>query len=169
MSFLRNRYSFIGLVAAIVLLIDQVIKELVLQYLPLYTRIPVFEGFFNLVHYRNRGAAFGFLNRDDITWQFWLFFVATVLAFALIFVLAKKAKADDTPFFIALGLIIGGATGNLVDRIRFREVVDYLDFYVGQYHWPAFNMADVALCCGAAIACFLSFRKTTEDGKARSE
>lgn len=161
-----SRYTVIALVAALAALMDQATKVLVLYLLPKYTQIPVLDGFFNLVHYRNRGAAFGFLNRDDISWQLWLFIAATVLAYTVVIVLAKNAKASDTSFFVALGLIIGGATGNLVDRIRLREVVDFLDFYIGQYHWPIFNMADIAICCGAVIACIFSLRRTPAKRKA---
>lgn len=156
---MHNRYTIIALVTALVTVIDQATKTLVLFSIPLYTEIPVIENFFNLVHVRNRGAAFGFLNRHDISWQFWLFLAATLVAAAVVVFLARSAKENDTSFFISLGLILGGAAGNLIDRMRFREVVDFLDFYCGNYHWPAFNVADIAICCGAALALLLSLRR----------
>lgn len=158
---LRNRYGYITLLAALVALLDQGSKLWVRASIPLHTEIPVIQGFFSLVHVRNRGAAFGFLNRHDIEWQFWLFLAATVLAAVVITVLARQARSHERLFFTALGLIMGGAVGNLIDRIRHRAVVDFLDFYVGNWHWPAFNVADIAICCGAVLALFLSWRRPT--------
>ena len=164
---MRNRYAIIAAVTAIVTLIDQTTKALVLLHVPLYTEIPVISGLFNLVHVRNRGAAFGFLNRHDISWQFWLFLAATLVAAGVVIMLAKNSRADDTPFFISLGLILGGAVGNLIDRVRYREVVDFLDFYHDKYHWPAFNVADIAICCGAALALILSLRRSPPEKAGR--
>lgn len=158
---LRNRYGYITLLAALVALLDQGSKLWVRASIPLHTEIPVIQGFFSLVHVRNRGAAFGFLNRHDIEWQFWLFLAATVLAAVVIAVLARQAQNHERLFFTALGLIMGGAVGNLIDRIRHRAVVDFLDFYVGNWHWPAFNVADIAICCGAVLALLLSWRRPT--------
>ncbi len=163
---MRNHYTTIVAVTAIVTLVDQATKALVLLSIPLYTEIPIIKGLFSLVHVRNRGAAFGFLNRGDISWQFWLFVAATLVAVAVVFLLAKSTKSDDTPFFIALGLILGGAFGNLIDRIRYREVIDFLDFYYENHHWPAFNVADIAICCGAFLAILLSLRHGAPGEKA---
>ncbi|MCC8193837.1 MAG: signal peptidase II [Deltaproteobacteria bacterium] len=165
---MRNRYAIIAAATAAVTLLDQATKALVLSTIPLYTEIPVIKGLFSLVHVRNRGAAFGFLNRHDISWQFWLFLAATLVAVAVVVMLARSSKADDHAFFVSLGLILGGAAGNLIDRIRFREVVDFLDFYYGSYHWPAFNVADIAICCGAALALFLSLRRSPAGKKSGS-
>lgn len=156
---MRNRYIIIAAVTVLVTLADQITKAWVLLSIPPYTEIPVLKGFFSLVHVRNRGAAFGFLNRDDIAWQFWLFLGASILAAGVIITLAKHSRANEYAFFASLGLILGGAVGNLIDRIRYREVIDFLDFYIGSYHWPAFNVADIAICCGAALALILSWRR----------
>ena len=164
---MHSRYTIIALITALITVIDQATKALVLFFIPLYTEIPVIENVFNLVHVRNRGAAFGFLNRHDISWQFWLFLAATLVAVAVVIFLARSAKESDTVFFISLGLILGGAVGNLIDRVRFREVIDFLDFYHGNYHWPAFNVADIAICCGAALALLLSLRRHPDE-KART-
>lgn len=67
--------------------------------------------------------------------------------------LARSARRNETWLFVGLGMVLGGAAGNLIDRIRFRAVVDFLDFFVGQWHWPAFNVADIAICCGAGLVC----------------
>ena len=104
------------------------------------------------------GAAFGFLNRSDIEWQFWLFLAAAVLAGGVILWLTRAAERGSHLFVAGMGLILGGAAGNLLDRIRFRAVVDFLDFHVAGWHWPAFNVADIAICCGAFLACFTVLR-----------
>lgn len=93
-------------------------------------------GLFDLVNIRNRGAAFGFLNRSDIEWQFWLFLAATAISAVVVFMLARSARRNETWLFVGLGMVLGGAAGNLIDRIRFRAVVDFLDFFVGQWHCP---------------------------------
>ena len=143
--------------AALVVLLDQISKAAVAQMVPKYGLVTVIPGFFDLVHVYNRGAAFGFLNRPDIEWQFWLFMAATALAVWAIIVLARSAKHDPL-LFCALGLILGGATGNLIDRLRHRAVFDFLDFYVGNWHWPAFNVADAAICLGVLCACLALYK-----------
>lgn len=160
---MHNRYVIIALVTAAVAALDQISKAWVLAVIPRYTEIPVIRGLFSLVHVRNRGAAFGFLNRHDISWQFWLFLATTVIAAGVVIMLAKHAAKREYAFFTALGLILGGAAGNLIDRIRFREVVDFFDFYYKSYHWPAFNVADIAICGGAALALLLSWRKPRKE------
>lgn len=148
-----KRYRTLLGVGFVVLLLDQITKLWVMASLPYYGAVRVIPGFFDLVNIRNRGAAFGFLNRSDIEWQFWLFLAATLISVGVIFMLARSARQGDRFLFWGLGLVLGGAVGNLVDRVRFRAVVDFLDFYVGQWHWPAFNVADIAICCGAVLVC----------------
>ncbi len=133
-----------------VVFFDQLTKWLVLQKVSPQETITVVDGFFNIIHIYNRGAAFGFLNRSDIEWQFWLFLGATCIAVAAIYYLVRTAEYCVL-LFTALGLVLGGAIGNLIDRVRFRAVVDFLDFYVGAWHWPAFNVADIAICLGAVL------------------
>lgn len=145
-------------VACAVFVLDQLVKLIVVAQLGAAQVVSVIPGFFDLVNVRNRGAAFGFLNRSDIEWQFWLFLVATVIAVWAIFTLARQSKTQKT-LQIGLGCVLGGALGNLLDRIRFRAVVDYLDFYWNQYHWPAFNIADIGICVGVFLACLATWRK----------
>ncbi len=151
MSVAGRRYWIALFVAAAACALDWLTKLRIQAVIPLYGRIEIIPGCFDLVHIRNRGAAFGFLNRADIEWQFWLFLAAGLLAAGVVFVLIRAAKPYETWLFVGLGLILGGAAGNLIDRIRFRAVVDFLDFFVGQWHWPAFNVADIAICCGAGL------------------
>ncbi len=161
------RYAIVSGVAALVVLLDQLTKWWVVKELPVHTAVPIIDGFFNLVHIYNRGAAFGFLNRSDIEWQFWLFMVATLVAALAIYYLVRTS-VYALSLFISLGLVLGGAVGNLIDRIRHRAVVDFLDFYVGHWHWPAFNVADIAICLGAfgtCIAMYIIDKKTEKTAK----
>lgn len=140
-----------GAIAGVVVLIDQVTKQWAMDTVPLWRGVPVIDGFFNLVHVQNRGAAFGFLNREDTDWQFYFFAAVTLVAVAVLFYLAKTAKERSPLLFTSLGLILGGAIGNFIDRCRFRHVIDFLDFYVGDWHWPAFNVADIGITCGVIL------------------
>lgn len=153
-----NRYRILGGVACVVIALDQLTKLWVDWAIPAHKTVTVIPDLFDLVNIRNRGAAFGFLNRHDIEWQFWLFLVATLVATWAIVTLARQAR-EDRWLFTGLGLVLGGALGNLIDRVRMRAVVDFLDFHLGEWHWPAFNVADMAICCGAALACWLLWRQ----------
>lgn len=161
---IRGRYARLACAALITLGLDQLTKALVMKDIASGETLVVIPDFFDLVNIKNRGAAFGFLNRSDIEWQFWLFLIATILAFWVIFKLAKETRARLLLFW-SLGLILGGALGNLIDRLRFRAVVDFLDFYIGQWHWPAFNIADSAICIGAFLTCAAVWRKPEKAGK----
>lgn len=151
-------YIFLIAIALAVIITDQLSKAEILSYLGTADVISVIPGFLDLVNVRNRGAAFGFLNRSDIEWQFWLFLIATIVAIWAIFTVARQALKQRW-LLIGLGLILGGAIGNLIDRIRYRAVIDYLDFYWGQWHWPAFNVADIAICCGVFLTCATLWHK----------
>lgn len=155
-------YSLLIGLAVFVLALDQAAKALVLAYMGKSQAIVIIPGFFDLVNARNRGAAFGFLNRADIEWQFWLFLAATLVAVVAIIALARSS-CGDKPLLAGLGLVLGGALGNLIDRIRFRAVIDYLDFYIGSWHWPAFNVADMGICIGVFIACIAAWRKPQQE------
>lgn len=155
---MKKRFLKALLWAVAVLVPDLITKALVLSNLPLWASKPVIPGFFNITHVVNRGAAFGFLNDADITWQAG-FFVAVTLA-AVGFIGYLLTSANDEPFLVTgLGLVLGGALGNLVDRIRFGYVVDFLDIFVGELHWPAFNVADSAITLGAAAVLVSLYRK----------
>ncbi|NLV97589.1 MAG: signal peptidase II [Desulfovibrionales bacterium] len=148
---LGQRYRIIALISVIIFILDQATKVWVQFTIPVWEKgLTIIPGFFDIVHILNRGAAFGFLNRHDIDWQRPFFIIVSLIAMAIIASLARS-KEDDGPFYSAgLGLILGGALGNLLDRIRMGQVVDFLDFYLGDWHWPAFNIADSAICVGAA-------------------
>ena len=98
------------------------------------------------------------LQRNNARWMIAVM-IAYVAITGVIFMLARSAQRGEKLLFWGLGMVLGGAVGNLVDRIRFRAVVDFLDFYVGQWHWPAFNVADIAICCGALLVCLSMWLK----------
>jgi signal peptidase II len=143
------RLKTAAILAASIIVPDQITKAVIQQKYPLWATDPVIPGFFNLAHVLNKGAAFGFLNNPDSNWQIWFFAAITVFAVGFIYYLLTTADKGDRFFIWGLGLVLGGALGNLIDRMRFGFVVDFLDFYVGDYHWPAFNVADIAITCGA--------------------
>ena len=113
----------------------------------------------------NFGAAFGFLNRSDWSWPSIFFAGFTCLAVAVLLWLTRSVAEGDRLHLAAIGVVIGGALGNLVDRIRFGYVVDFLDVYVGRWHWPAFNVADAAICVGAAVLAFKMLKAEEEKGQ----
>ena len=162
------RWKIILGLAALLTAADQAVKQWVITSLGFSEVIPV-TSFFNLVHVRNRGAAFGFLNSPDIAWQFWFFAASTLVAIGVICFVAKGAQAGERFLFTGLGCIMGGAVGNLIDRMRFREVVDFLDLHYAGMHWPAFNVADIAICLGAVITAICMLRaesaQASSDGK----
>lgn len=162
---MAKNYFWLCFYASVIIILDQVSKFFVIKYLPVHSYLSIVAGFLDLVHVRNRGAAFGFLNRSDIEWQFWLFFVATIIAVFFIFFLVKTNKGKDRYLIFSLALVLGGALGNFIDRIRLGSVVDFLDFYIGQWHWPAFNIADIAICLGAILTCFRIWQEERQIAK----
>ncbi|HML53421.1 MAG TPA: signal peptidase II [Solidesulfovibrio magneticus] len=155
---MRKSYRIALPIAVLVVILDQLTKLWIQDHMVLYTTRTVIPGFFNIVHVLNRGAAFGFLNRSDIQWQTYFFFAATALAVLIIFHLLRMARDDDKLLITGLGLILGGAVGNLIDRIKTGEVVDFLDFYWKTFHWPAFNVADIAIFLGSLGLVFAFYR-----------
>lgn len=139
--------AWIGCALAVAVL-DQAVKALVQARLAPGDVIPV-TGFFNLVLVFNTGAAFSFLAGAS-GWQR-EFFVAVALAAAVVIVLLLRRHADEPLFCLGLALILGGALGNLCDRLAIGRVVDFLDFHASGWHWPAFNVADASITVGAAL------------------
>ena len=155
-------------IALIVLILDLASKYWVESALEFGQRIPL-TGFFNLILTYNPGAAFSFLSEES-GWQRWFLSGVAGSAALLIVYLLNKYKHEKL-FCMSLSLVLGGALGNLYDRITLGHVVDFLDFYVGTYHWPAFNIADSAIFIGAALMIYESFRnkKDPENSKERAK
>ena len=137
--------------ALTIIVLDQISKWAVIRSLRVHESVPVVTGFFDLVHVRNRGMAFGIMNRPGFDFAFYFLVAASLAAVALLLVWFFRLKEDDNRLTLGLSLILGGAVGNLIDRIRLREVIDFLDFYLGQYHWPTFNIADSAITVGTFL------------------
>jgi signal peptidase II len=136
---------------ALIVLLDQVTKLYVDASMPLHESIPVIPGFFSITHIRNPGAAFGFLAEASPLFRSVFFVVVTILAISLVLHYIWKSNDGETLLTFGLSLILAGAVGNLIDRVRLGEVIDFLDIYIGAYHWPAFNVADSAISVGAVI------------------
>ncbi|WP_116964803.1 signal peptidase II [Fastidiosibacter lacustris] len=116
--------------------------------------------FFNLTLLHNFGAAFSFLSNADTMWQLVLFSTIAIVVSIIILIWLIKLTKDKNIIACALALILGGALGNLYDRMIHGYVVDFLDFHINNYHWPAFNIADSAICIGAGILIVMSFKKS---------
>ena len=149
------------LVAILVVLLDQATKEWVRGAFSLHDSIPVVPGFFNLTYIRNTGAAWGMFSGQNLG--------LAVLAFAMLVLLVvfrRKLLPPGQPHRVALGLLCGGIAGNLFDRLRLDYVTDFLDFHVRTWHFPSFNVADSAICVGAALMIWDQFRAKPLDGEA---
>jgi signal peptidase II len=145
--------AWLGLAGAVILL-DQATKLWVLGSFALHERLAV-TSFFNLVLVYNPGASFSFL-ADAGGWQRW-FFVALALAISVWLVVTIRRHAAERLLPSALALVRGGALGNVIDRLRFGAVVDFLDFHLAGWHWPAFNVADSAITVGVALLLWQQF------------
>ena len=143
------------ILALVILILDFVTKRWAESEL-IYGQQVSLTSFFNLVLAFNAGAAFSFLS-DESGWQRWLFSGISICASVLIIYLLRKYFLEKL-FCVSLSLILGGALGNLWDRIALGYVVDFLDFHYGGYHWPAFNVADSAICVGALLLILESFK-----------
>jgi signal peptidase II len=137
--------------AAVVIALDQITKATITSRFFLHESYRVIDGFFNIVYVMNPGAAFGFLAGASETFRYIFFIGITFVAILLIVYYLVKSKPSSIIIITSLTLIFAGAVGNLIDRIRFGAVVDFLDVYVGTWHWPAFNVADSAISIGAFL------------------
>lgn len=145
-----GRRMYFG-VAGLIVCLDQITKALVDRYMALYESRSIVDGLLRLTYVQNRGAAFGILSDADLPYQAALFAVVSLLALAAIAVYAWKLPAGSRLPRLALALIMGGAVGNLLDRLQHGHVVDFVDVYWGVHHWPAFNVADSAISVGVAL------------------
>ena len=137
--------------ALLIVLIDRWTKRLVATRIALYTHIQIIPGFFRLTHTENTGAAFSLFADSPAHWKTAMLIGFSVVAMVIVSVLLWKQRQAPTITGIALSLILGGAAGNLWDRVLSGRVVDFLLFYVGRYQWPVFNMADSAIVVGAGL------------------
>ena len=149
---MNKKYLVTVILAGVIVALDQITKILVLSKFRLGESQVVIENFFNLTFVKNYGAAFGFLAQSNPQFREIFFLAMPPLAMIVIGFLLKSADAKDKTQVLALSSILGGAIGNYIDRLRFRYVVDFLDFHwYNQYSWPAFNIADSAIVLGVII------------------
>jgi signal peptidase II len=144
-----RKYHF--LIAALVVVFDRLAKWVVDKNIALHESVAVVPGFFHLTHVENRGAAFGLFAESPSEWKIAVLVLFSLVALVVVSALLWKNSHAMTTTGVGLALILGGALGNLWDRLLSGQVVDFLDFYVGSYHWPAFNLADSAIVVGALL------------------
>jgi len=147
-----RRYHF--LIALLVVLLDRFSKLAIEKNLSLHDSISLIPGFFRLTHIENRGAAFGLFADSPSEWKIAGLVLFSLVALVIVATLLWKNSHSMTTTGVGLSLVLGGAIGNLWDRLVSGHVVDFLLFYIGQYQWPAFNVADSAIVIGAGLLVF---------------
>jgi signal peptidase II len=158
-----NALAWLGL-SALLVAIDQWTKAVALASLEYLKPVPFIDGFWNWTLVHNYGAAFSFLS-DAGGWQRW-FFTGLAIAISLgLTVWLARTPRNDWRTALPFALVVAGAVGNVIDRIRFGYVVDFVDWYVGRHHWPAFNVADSAIVAGAVLLVLFSFKAPAAPGK----
>jgi len=154
-------------ISVLVIALDQVTKSIAVNNLILFQPVAIFPGFnFTLMH--NQGAAFSFLS-DQSGWQRWFFTAIAVVVSIAILVWMKRLPTDHRLTAISLAFILGGAVGNVWDRMLLGYVIDFIDVYYAEYHWPAFNIADSSIFIGACLLIFDSLRHGKHANEPTSE
>lgn len=160
---MERRYTILLTTSLGILILDQFTKALVHRHMHLYESIPIIKNFFAFTYIKNPGAAFGLLAGMGENFRFYFFITASILALILLGIFFYKTAQGDLWGITGISLVAGGALGNLVDRLRLGEVIDFLDFSIGPYHWPAFNVADSAITTGMVLLIIqLLFRSKQE-------
>ena len=149
-------------VAAAIFVADQITKWIILSQVMVPPRVIEVTGFFNLVMVWNRGVSFGLFSNDSPLGPWLLSGLAVAISIGLFIWLRR---ADNRLLAAALGLVIGGALGNVIDRVRFGAVADFLDFHLAGWHWPAFNVADAAIVMGVALILIEGFLPKTHENE----
>lgn len=161
----RHKWQFFVLLVGLVLGLDQATKLYVHATFQLHESRPVIEAFFHLTYVRNPGAAFGLMARQSESFLRWFFPVVTVLAVVALVAYFMKVPAHRTYALWGICLIVGGAVGNGIDRLWLGQVIDFLDVHWrDMYHWPAFNLADSAICTGVGLLLLDAFCQPVEAG-----
>ncbi len=157
------------LVSLAVIVLDQWTKWLVEVHLPHHSTEPVIPGFFNLTHVRNTGVAFGLFASDGGGGGSWLLTLLGLGALVAVGLYFWYTPSRDRVLLAALALVVGGAVGNLIDRVSSGAVTDFLDVFVGIHHWPSFNVADSAISVGIVLMAIDSFRPRHTQEPSREE
>lgn len=158
-----ERYYFLIMTSGVAVTLDQVTKIVVQKTMDLYQSIQVIPNLFSLTYIRNSGAAFGLFSDGGGIYKILFFVAVSFIALVILLHLYRKTPPEFLLLKLALSLVAAGAIGNLIDRIRLGEVVDFLDFYIGSYHWPAFNVADSCISVGVALLLYHTFFHRSED------
>jgi signal peptidase II len=164
---MNRKYLILLSVTPVILIVDQLTKLYIDRTMKLYQSIPVLDGLFSITYLRNRGAAFSFL--ADASWRLPFFILVSLIAVAAIMAAFKKLRDDQQLAAFSLTLILSGAIGNLIDRLRLGEVIDFLDVYWKSHHWPAFNVADSAICVGVALLALDLFLEERRGKRVKTE
>lgn len=146
---LRN--LLLASVTGLVIVSDQLTKLHIMQTMRLHESIPIVPNLFSLTYIRNPGAAFGFLAGSSNAFRMVFFGLTSIFALVLLCTILYRMPERDWMGRLSVAAILGGAIGNLIDRLRFGEVIDFLDVYIDTYHWPAFNVADSAITVGVVF------------------
>ncbi|MEK9629527.1 MAG: signal peptidase II [Nitrospinota bacterium] len=148
---MRNKYLFLFVVSSALIVIDQYTKLMVTLHIPLNYSMEVVEGFFNLTHIRNSGVAFGIFSDQHSELKPYLLIFVSIIAIVAILVIFHQTGNNKRMVQTGLVLVFSGAIGNLIDRVLHKEVIDFLDFFVDNHHWPAFNVADSCITIGVML------------------
>ncbi|MFA7061541.1 MAG: signal peptidase II [Pedobacter sp.] len=151
------RWMLFGAIAVLGLIFDQITKVYIDRTMQLYQSIPVVDNFFHITYVRNRGAAFSFLSQAS--WRLPFFIAVSLIAAIVIIIAFNKLREDQKLAQVSLAMIFSGAVGNLIDRVRLGEVIDFLEVFWRTYHWPAFNVADSLICIGVFLLAFDMLRE----------
>lgn len=156
---MKTKYFVFFVTLLAVVLLDQFLKLYISAHFWPHESVSIIPGFLDLTYVKNPGAAFGFLADAPPVFRSFFLIIVTLIAMILILYFIAKSKAREILLTFSLSLIMGGALGNLIDRVRYGEVIDFLDFYIASYHWPAFNIADTAITIGALLLLYEIFRR----------
>ena len=148
---MKRKYWVLLIACLLVLVLDQYTKYEIQKSLPLHHRVEVIKGFFNLTHVRNTGGAFGIFGGKRGGMGTLFFMAVSFIAIGSLLFFVWKAKEDEKNLVLSFSLVLAGAIGNMIDRLRYGEVVDFLEFYLSSFYWPSFNIADSSICIGIGL------------------
>ena len=160
--YLKKKYLILLATVAVAVLFDFITKAYIDSNMSLHESVVVIGGLLNITYVRNPGAAFSFLATASPGFRSVFFLSVTILSIVLVLYYIAKSKTEEPLMIFALSLILSGALGNFIDRVRIGEVIDFIDVHLGAYHWPAFNVADSAITVGACIMLFALFKRPKE-------
>jgi signal peptidase II len=160
---MKKKYLLVSSIMGMVVLLDQITKYMIEKNVKQYQVISIIPGFFNITHVRNKGAAFSLFASAPESFRSLFFTIVTIVAIIVIFIMIRKTH--ERLMLVSLSLIAGGAVGNLVDRVRYGEVVDFIQWYVKSYYWPSFNVADSAITVGVCLLAIDMLFQTPEKAR----